>query len=51
MQKFSTGAIRKPYPFRFDQISPYGLSRVAYAARQGAEVYGDDNYRKGSHQA
>jgi hypothetical protein len=46
-QAFITGATRQPIEGRFDLISPEGLRRLALTYQEGAEKYGDNNWRKG----
>ncbi len=55
-QKFPTGAVRDKnvagnklvsHPARFDLISPIGLRRLAATYGEGAQKYGDHNWRKG----
>lgn len=48
-REFETGAVRSgdAEDFRFDLISPIGLSAVARACKEGAVKYGDFNWEKG----
>ncbi len=46
--QFNSGAVRsKLDDVRFDLISPLALRRLAATYAEGAEKYGDNNFRKG----
>lgn len=48
-QQFSTGAVRSndANNVRYDLISPIGLRQLAETYAEGAEKYGDHNWKKG----
>jgi hypothetical protein len=47
-KRFASGAVRDPMmEQRFDLLSPHAISRTAFVAGEGANKYGENNWRLG----